>query len=599
MYNKRTVVIILAVGLFAVGTGFGETIEKNWDNFLHYTQIGRLDMAKGCAQAILQDQNDPEKLFTLSQKNTQSLQIIQRAHQGADAELAELSGKLIKVIEQGSFIRRTDQAVIIAEIKRLNSTERGRLTAIQRLKNAGEYAIPLMLEALSDPERKDEAANIALALPKIEKDAIRPLTAALQTSDRILKTQIIEALGQIGYEHTLPYLKYIMENDSSQEVRNAARNSITKINPSAVDTSAAQLFYRSAEQYYNHTQSLAPAIDTDFANIWFWDTETKKLVREEVAKEYFYELMAMRNCEWALKSDANFGSAIALWIAAYFKAESAGIGTMPEYFGKDHPDASMYATTAGVEYLHQGLARAIKDKNSFIALGIIEALGTTAGEKSLFYRIGTEQPLIQALTFNDRMVRYSAAIAIASACPKDNFAESKLVVTNLAEALAQDTKTGSNNTNDKLWNDKIAANYALRSVTAMLELAKTHNPVIDLSAAMDTLIKAGNSDNTEIQILSSQVLSYLANPLAQQAIATLAMDTNKDSEVRIAAFSSLATSAKLNANLLTDKLIDDIYKLIQAQDTDSEIRDAAATAYGALNLPSRKVKDLILDQAKS
>jgi hypothetical protein len=32
---------------------------------------------------------------------------------------------------------------------------------------------------------------------------------------------------------------------------------------------------------------------------------------------------------------------------------------------------------------------------------------------------------------------------------------------------------------------------------------------------------------------------------------------------------------------------------------EEELRTAAAAAYGALNLPSRKVKDLILDQAKS
>lgn len=79
----------------------------------------------------------------------------------------------------------------------------------------------------------------------------------------------------------------------------------------------------------------------------------------------------------------------------------------------------------------------------------------------------------------------------------------------------------------------------------------------------------------------------------------MALDTDNDSDVRISAFNSLATSAKLNANMLPDETIDAIYVLISSDTTDSDIRSTAAAAYGALNLPSRKVKDLILDQAKS
>ena len=79
----------------------------------------------------------------------------------------------------------------------------------------------------------------------------------------------------------------------------------------------------------------------------------------------------------------------------------------------------------------------------------------------------------------------------------------------------------------------------------------------------------------------------------------MALNTNNDTDVRISAFHSLTTSAKLNANMLVDNMIDAIYSLISSDQTDPELRSAAAAAYGALNLPSQKVKDLILDQAKS
>jgi hypothetical protein len=597
MFNGKTAAAILAVALFVAGAGFAQSLEENWNDFLHYTKIGRFDLAKGYAQAVLQSNPDPVLLLELSKKNPQGYAILLRVNELApDPELAELSGQILDVIEQGGFIRRADPRIIVEEIKRLSGTERGWFAAVKRLGNAGEYAIPFMLDAIADNSRQKELPYIVRALPEISRDAIRPLVAALQTENAALKAHIITALGKIGYPQSQAYLKYVVENENSTELRALAERSIRQIDPAAMGFGAAQLFYQLAEHYYYHTQSLAPQEDADFANIWFWDSSRQRLMREEVDRSYFNELMAMRVCEWALRADAGFGQAIGLWLAAYFKAESTGV-RMPAYFGQSHADALVYATTAGVEYLHQALGRAVRDKNAYVALGVIEALGTTAGEKSLLYRIGPAQPLVQALSFNDRMVRYSAAIAIAAAGPKEGFAESRVVVANLAEALGQNpqpTRGGAGR-----WNGQVADSYALRAATAMLKLAQNRNPVIDLSGAQGALVSAINDNRPQIQVLAGQILAHLDSPGAQRAIAVMALDDNNSLDVRIPAFESLGTSAKLNANMLVESMVDSIYTLISSDETDAELRSAAAAAYGALNLPSQKVKDLILDQAKS
>ena len=596
MFKAKTAIAILVIAYLGVSTCSAQSLEENWNDFLHYTKIGRFDMAKGHAQAILTSNPDPVKLLELSRANQQGYQILVRVNDVApDAELADLSGKVLAIIEQGRFMERTEPRIIAEEVRRLNTTDRGWLIAVKRLRNAGEYAIPFMLDAMADPSRENELSDIVRALPQIGRDAIRPLAAALQTENVPLKAQIITALGKIGYPQSQAYLKYIIENDNSAQLRAMAQESIRQINPNMLQVPAARLFYELAEEYYYHAQSLAPAQDAGFANVWFWDSDAGKLVREEVDQSYFNELMAMRTCEWALKADDGFGSAIGLWLAAFFKAESAGIEKMPAYFGERHADALVYATTAGVEYLHQALARAVKDNNAHVALGVIEALATTAGEKSLLYQMGPSQPLLEALSFNDRMVRYSAAIAIGAAGPKEGFAESKLVVANLAEALGQNSQAGSAGANG--WSDEIAESYAVRAAEVMLSLAQARNSVLDLAAAQLALESAVNDER--IQVLAGQVLAYLDSPGAQRAIAAMALDTNKAPDVRISAFNSLATSAKLNANMLPDETIDEIYVLISSDSTDTELRSTAAAAYGALNLPSRKVKDLILDQAKS
>jgi len=598
MFKGKTAVAIVTAALLIANACPAQTLEENWGDFLHYTKIGRLDLAKGHAQALLDSNPDPVALLELSRKNPQGYQILVKVNESApDVQMADLSGKILALIERGRFIQRTASKIIAEEVRRLSTTDRGWFIAVDRLRNAGEYAIPFMLDAMTDPGRQNELPYIVRALPQVGKDAIRPLGAALQTRNVSLKNQIIIALGKISYPQSLPYLKYIVENDDSTELRQAAQNSIRQINPAMLGAPAAQLFYDLAEQYYYHAESLQPAHDANFANVWFWNADAQKLERQEVAKAYFNEMMAMRTCEWALKADAGFGPAIGLWLAAFFKAESTGIEQMPAYFGEGHADALVYATTAGVEYLHQALARAVKDRNAYVALGVIEALATTAGEESLMYQIGPSQPLLQALSFEDRKVRYSAAIAIGAAGPKESFNEARLVTSNLAEALGQTAQPATTDGNG--WDAQAADSYALRAAQVMLSLAQTRNPVVDLSAAQGALESAVRDQRSQIQILAAQTLAHFDSPGAQRAIAAMALDTNNSQEVQISGFNSLTTSAKLNANMLPDQVINGIYSLISSGTADPALRSAAAAAYGALNLPSQKVKDLILDQAKS
>jgi hypothetical protein len=591
--------MVIGIALILAAPVFAETLEGNYNDMLHYLKIGRFDLAKGYAQAILDGNAAPLDLFALADGNPQGYALVVKAKEtSTDKALADVCGKVVDIIEQGRFIRRSDPKVILDEIARLSSTSRGQLNATKRLQDAGEYSIMYMIDALGDDARKAEWANISTAMGQMSKEAIRPLAAALQTSNVGVKSEIIKAMGKIGYPQSLPYLKYVAEKDSSAELKALAEDSIKKIDPMALKVPASQLCYQLAEDYYYHAESLAPAADANFANMWFWDAKNNRLDSERVDKRYFSELMAMRTCEQALKADENFSKAIGLWIASFFKAESYGV-EMPAYFGTGHADAMTYATTAGPEYLHQALARALKDKDAQVALGVVEALSVTAGESSLLSRVGTAQPLADALTFDSKAVKYSAAIAIAAAGPKQAFPLSKLVVENLADALSQSSEQPSDNTQN--FTSAQADNYSLRAAQVMLKIAITRNPVLDLSIAQDALIAATKNKRMEIQMLAGQTLAYLNTPAAQQAIAAMAMAMAEanSKDIRISAFVSLAVSAKNNGCKLDDAAINALYGLVSSKEIDPGLRAAAAAAYGALNLPSQKVKTLILDQAKS
>jgi hypothetical protein len=174
--------------------------------------------------------------------------------------------------------------------------------------------------------------------------------------------------------------------------------------------------------------------------------------------------------------------------------------------------------------------------------------------------------------------------------PAEKFAESELVVDNLAAAITAQA--------DANWPKETADNYAIRSAQAMLRLASTRNAVINLAGAMDALVQASADKRDEIKIVACQILAYLPSPDAQRAIADAALKQENSVDIRISSFESLATSAKVNANQLLDGQIDQIYQIVESRDVSQDLRSSAAAAFGALNLPSRRVKDLILEQTK-
>lgn len=572
----------------ATTTAGTSTLEDNWSDFLHYTVLGRYDLASGFAQKIIDSKPDPLKLLKLSEDNPKGYQILVKVH-ADNPQLAPLAAKILDIIEQGRYQRRTATDIITEEIKRLSSTVRGKYTAIERLRNSGEYAIPYMLNAMADENRKDEFPNIASALSEIGKPAVRPLCASLEMDNPAVKAEVIKALGKIGYSEAMGYLKYVVENDKSQQLKDLAAESIKQIDAANANKTAAEMFYHTAEGYYNKQDSLMPASESNTANIWFWSTESRGLVREAVNKAYFSDLMSMRTCEWALRADKDFGQAISLWLANFFRVDSKHIA-YPAYFGKGHANAITYAITSGPEYLQEALERGIKDNDTVVVFGSVDALARNAGEKSLMYRYKTSQPLIQALSYNDRAVKYTAAIAFALAEPSEKFPQSEYVIKNLADAITA--------TADESWPADKMNSYAIRAMQALLKLSETRNKAVDVSGALEALIRTTNDSRDEMKVMACQTLAYMASPDAQRAIAELALNASQSVENRIAAFEALTTSAKVNGNLLMENQVDQIYKIVESRDIDEQLRNTAAGAFGSLNLPSRKVKDLILDQSK-
>mgnify|MGYP001277898044 CR=1 FL=1 len=94
--------------------------------------------------------------------------------------------------------------------------------------------------------------------------------------------------------------------------------------------------------------------------------------------------------------------------------------------------------TAGPEYLHRVLSRSLASRNQAVSLAAIRVLQRNSGQKSLLFALGAKQPLVEALNYPDREVRFNAALTIGGALPNKAFAASNMIVPILAEALNQE-----------------------------------------------------------------------------------------------------------------------------------------------------------------
>ena len=687
--------------------------QKHWDEMMHYIAIGRWDLARGHGEALLLQNPDPQQLLDLAESPRYANSYRNLALLKADSNLADIADQVLKLIEQGRFLRRTDPLAIASEVKKLSGTTRARMLAVKRLADSGEWAVPLMIEALRDPTRAEEILNIRWALPQIGKNAVNPLVVVLQyCGDLKIRLIVLETLAKIGYSSALPVIAELAQSpQASSELKVAALAAIREIDPDQAErsTPAALLFEQLAQDYYNHIPSLQVPANQELANVWFWD-DRDGLYLQAVPRDAFDELMTMRYCENTVRLDPTRSPAISMWLSAFFRLEAEGY-SQPDYFGPDHADAATYALTAGPQYLHRVLARALDNHNRPVALATIHVLQRNAGQQSLLYQVESQRPLLRALTFADREVRFSAALTIAGVLPQKPFADSELVMSIISEALRQKgdyyaliidpdmprrsqlatelreiglteviegnsfpiafeqaqrlpsidliilssdldlpdlskaidtigkdyrlafcptiivtdpqaTPTVKRLTPDRSFveivllgkpaadimtraldvmerNDAApfaadkADRYASQAAQIILQLAVTANEVLDVTIALPALLEAGYESRTDIQQAAIATLARINVTDAQRKLAELCLDQRVDLPTRLLGLKALSYSAKAYGNLLLAEQISHIYAIVASRDEQLQLRNGAAEAYGALDLPSAKTAELI------
>jgi len=416
---------------------------RDWQLFGHFVNVAQPDKALPYA----------EKLLALDDASFLAAIEANRTYQPDDLAPWVTSNEVLKdtwaqiedKYQQALTERSRSEEQILADIEALGGTARQMYLAIERLKTTGQFAAPYYIRTLQDETKSRLHSRVINAMVEVGSELTYPLATSLPHVDPTTQVYLARVLGDIGHPEALPFLKVVAESDAGANVKSACQAAFTQItNSSGVDSSgtAAELFVKIGKSKYSVGTSEGELLGMDLVNgtgiVWRYNKDAG-LVEIPVPQRVYADVLAMEYASSALALDANSTEAVTLHLSSNLRRENRLGDDTDASYQLPNP-ASFYILVAGAPQQKSVLALALTDGDSALALDAIEAMANTTGNKVLLGNDDARAPVLDALYFADRRVRYTAAITLASASPSEQFPGHVSVVPVLGQAVRQSDK---------------------------------------------------------------------------------------------------------------------------------------------------------------
>jgi len=438
--------LVILLSLAGPAKAQNQSVADHWEELIHYIQIAKPELALAHGQWLVNEAPEAELLDAVeASRVAESYEVILERGQNVETT-RDMAIKLVKKIQDARFKRARDPERIRQDIQKLAQGERARKNALERLRVAGQFASKELLKTLQNPDESKMHPYVLGAMVTIGRDMVYPLAEALADLEPVAMGQVAEVLGEIGYPRALPYLKRVMENEKADAHAKAtiarAYMQIAKSQGLTEEITAAQLFLVLGRNFYTAAtdgKNVIPGIDEvdDTGVIWVYNIDAG-LVDIHVPSAIFGDVLSHRAARAALQLQSDLDPALSLWLMANLRRENR----LPEG-GKDlsYPPTwhspMFYLKASQPLRSHDVLERALNDGDAELSRDAIKALGDIAGTDALVNKEGTIQPLLRALGYPDRRVRYESSFTLTNARPKAAFPGSFRVVPVLAEAVRQ------------------------------------------------------------------------------------------------------------------------------------------------------------------
>ncbi len=404
------------------------------DDFLHYVLIAKPDLAEAAGRKLFDSGVTDAELADIVREGQLEDKVERALSRGRGmSEVGPMVMRFETSLEQGRLDLARDQARIREAIDMLDGPLRGQLMARKRLVEAGEYAVPQLLQTLITSGDPQMELLVTEVLGEIKRQAVLPLCAALPDLSPDVQSKVCRILAGIGWPTAIPYLLDLgTARDTSPEVRDAAMTAFRRLGGTSTDVSAA--FTALARKFFDGEQSLVAYPGDPENMVWSYGVHSG-LAPVPVPTSIFSQVMAMRCARTALESDPSNRMALATFIAADLRRENQLGSSEVDPFADDAQySPQFFATAAGSSISRDVLSMAIDSSDTALVRDAIAAIGDTVGRRRLFSG-GGRAPLLECLRYPDRRVRYDAALVLGNAMPSSGFPGDSQVVPLLASAV--------------------------------------------------------------------------------------------------------------------------------------------------------------------
>ena len=344
---------------------------------------------------------------------------------------------LVKQLGEATRRNATNPERVARFIGELTKTREEQDYAVERLREAGPYAVPPLVRELNQPALPaGDRALIVRNMGRLDASAVPPLLATLEgaSTHARLASDAAEVLGAIGDPRAVPGLTALAATaDPASPARDAAARAVGRITGTPFDSqprSPSKVLADEARRYHLHKLRFPG----DQVTLWSWDEAQEVPVSRVVPRTEAEGLLGTDYARAALAIDPSDRAAQALIVGIGLEkaVERAGFPAYP----KDDPSGAFPAAlAAGPDVLGDVLRGALDAGKTDLAAVAADALGRVTDANALPER-GMANPLVEALSSPGRRVRFAAARALVGLDPRCPFAGSSRVVPVLAQFAA-------------------------------------------------------------------------------------------------------------------------------------------------------------------
>lgn len=388
-------------------------------------------------------------------------------------QYAELEDVLKDVLRKARIYQkemRHDPTYIDLLIGKLDKSEEERVVATLELIAVGPVAVPQLIDHLGDNRQDEMRTYVRIVLTRMGYRAVIALDEALKSGTERQAVSVATILADIGDARSLPHLKRVAESkDASEVLKQVATNGIGQIVKRLALTtvpSTSELFFGEAQRYFRGGDLVQDELVANEGLMWRWDEKAegaKKLSYVRAPGYAWNELMAEHLVFDGLAIDPNAAAFYPILAATYAaeivdtdaRIKLAKERTTPvqrpeeaaaaiEERAKALAEQILRVRLFGAEATYRALQEAIAAERPDVAAFLMRQLQDRfLARPESFLPAGQLDPskvatvLAAALDHPNKLIRYEAAITLATLDPAADFANAGKVTKVLADAVGE------------------------------------------------------------------------------------------------------------------------------------------------------------------